>query len=85
MHTSRAINAVVIYDSAALDFSTVYKKYFTKVKQKLVQLDYKSGFTRSNDQIETKQEISIDKCIFSNKLQRAHKATWTQIHIKNLT
>ena len=52
MHTSRAINAVVIYDSAALDFSTVYKKYFTKVKQRLVQLDYKSGFTRRGDQYE---------------------------------
>ena len=43
---------VSLIDKAAIDFSIVYKKYFTKIKQRLVQLDYKSDFTRSNDQIE---------------------------------
>ena len=52
MQTQQSYKAVILIDKTALDFSTVYKKYFTKVKQRLVQLDYKSGFTRSNDQIE---------------------------------
>ena len=68
MHTSRAINAVVIYDSAALDFSTVYKKYFTKVKQRLVQLDYKSGFTRRGDQIEDLTQAFFTKVWAKNIL-----------------
>ena len=68
MHTSRAINAVVIYDSAALDFSTVYKKYFTKVKQRLVQLDYKSGFTRRGDQYEDLTQAFFTKVWANNIL-----------------
>ena len=33
MHTAKTMNVAVIYDGAALDFSEVYKKYFSRVKQ----------------------------------------------------
>ena len=52
MQKQQSYKAVILIDKTALDFSTVYKKYFTKVKQRLVGLGYKSGFARTNDQIE---------------------------------
>ena len=68
MHTSKTINVAVIYDYAALDFSEVYKKYFPKVKQRLVQLDNKSGFTRTNDQIEELTQAFFTKVWANNIL-----------------
>ena len=68
MHTAKTMNVAVIYDGAALDFSEVYKKYFSRVKQRLVQLDNKSGFTRTNDQIEDLTQTFFTKVWANNIL-----------------
>ena len=68
MHTAKTMNVAVIYDGAALDFSEVYKKYFSRVKQRLVQLDNKSGFTRTNDQIEDLTQAFFTKVWANNIL-----------------
>ena len=68
MHTAKTMNVAVIYDGAALDFSKVYKKYFSRVKQRLVQLDNKSGFTRTNDQIEDLTQAFFTKVWANNIL-----------------
>ena len=62
------MNVAVIYDGAALDFSEVYKKYFSRVKQRLVQLDNKSGFTRTNYQIEDLTQTFFTKVWANNIL-----------------
>jgi len=55
---------------AALDFSVVYKTYFSKIKQKIAKLGNKSGFVRSNDQIEELAQAFFAKVWEKNILSK---------------
>ena len=68
MHTAKMTKTAVNYDYAELDFSEIYKKYFTKIKRELVKFDNKSSFSRTNDQIEELSQAFFTKVWANNIL-----------------
>ena len=70
MQIQQSQKKVGFISKAALDFSVVYKTYFSKIKQKLAELGKKSGFVRSNDQIEELTQAFFTKVWEKNILSK---------------